>query len=80
MPLLSNMELRGMERGKEIGALQNRHYDIKTVLTVRFGEISSELQDLIKKISDFTLLEEILKLAVTANSLEEFKLSLDRMQ
>ena len=80
MPLLSNMELRGMERGKEIGALQNRHYDIKTVLTVRFGEISSELQDLIIKSTDFTLLEEILKLAVTANSLEEFKLYLDRIQ
>ena len=84
MPLLSNMELRGMERGKaigkEIGALQNRHYDIKTVLTVRFGEISSELQDLIRKSTDFTLLEEILKLAVTANSLEEFKLSVNRIQ
>jgi hypothetical protein len=76
MPLLSNMELRGME----IGALQNRHYDIKTVLTVRFGEISSEFQEMIGKITDLALLEEILKLAVTANSLEEFKQSLARIQ
>ena len=31
MPLLSNMELRGIERGKEIGALQKAREAVKTV-------------------------------------------------
>jgi hypothetical protein len=77
MPLLSNMELRGIERGKEIGkeigALQKSRDDIKTVLTVRFGVIPSDIQDLLSQISNLSLLEETLKLAVTVNSLEEFK-------
>jgi hypothetical protein len=84
MPLLSNMELRGIERGKEIGkeigALQNRHYDIKTVLTVRFGMIPSDIEDFLNQMSDLLLLEEVLKLAVTVNSLEEFQQSLGQVQ
>jgi hypothetical protein len=87
MPLLSNMEEVAMERGKkigkeigkEIGALQKSRDDIKTVVTVRFGDISSDIQDLISKIADLSLLEEILKLAATANSLEEFKQSLPNL-
>ena len=69
MPLLSNMELRGMK----IGALQNRRDDIKTILSLRFGAISSDVQDFLDQSSDLALLEEILKLAVTVNSLEDFQ-------
>ena len=46
MPLVSNMELRGIERGKEIGALEKSRDAIKTVLTVRFGQISSEIEEI----------------------------------
>ncbi|GCL44721.1 hypothetical protein [Microcystis aeruginosa] len=84
MPLVSNMELRGMERGKEIGkeigALQKSRDDIKTVLTVRFGQISSEIEEIIGKMTNPTILEELLKLAATANSLAEFKQSLAKIQ
>ena len=80
MPLISNMELRGIERGKEIGALENSRDAIKTVLTVRFGEISSEIEEIIGKITNPTILEELLKLAATANSLAEFKQSLAKIQ
>ncbi len=100
MPLMSNMELRGIERGKEIGkeigelrgiergkeigkeigALEKSRDDIKTVLTVRFGEISSEIEQRLSNINNVALLEEILKLSVTANSLEEFKRSLAEIQ
>ena len=96
MPLVSNMELRGrkigeeigelrgMERGKEIGkeigVLENSRDDIKTVLTVRFGQISSEIEEMIDKITNLALLKEILKSAVTANSLAEFKQSLAKIQ
>ncbi|MFN9733157.1 MAG: hypothetical protein ACK544_03980, partial [Microcystis sp.] len=80
MPLISNMELRGIERGKEIGALENSRDDIRTVLTVRFGQISSEIEEIIGKITNPTILEELLKLAATANSLAEFKQSLAKIQ
>jgi hypothetical protein len=84
MPLVSNMELRGMERGKEIGkeigALQKSRDAIKTVLTVRFGQISSEIEEIIGKMTNPTILEELLKLAATANSLAEFKQSLAKIQ
>jgi hypothetical protein len=96
MPLVSNMELRGrkigeeigelrgMERGKEIGkeigVLEKSRDAIKTVLTVRFGEISSEIEEIIGKMTNPTILEELLKLAATANSLAEFKQSLARIQ
>jgi hypothetical protein len=83
MPLVSNMELRGIERGKEIGkeigALQKSRDDIKTVLTVRFGQISSEIEEIIGKMTNPTILEELLKLAATANSLAEFKQSLAKI-
>jgi hypothetical protein len=84
MPLISNMELRGIEQGKkigkEIGVLENSRDDIKTVLTVRFGQISSEIEEMIDKITNLALLKEILKSAVTANSLAEFKQSLAKIQ
>ncbi len=79
MPLMSNMELRGMERGKEIGVLEKSRDDIKTVLTVRFGQISSEIEEIIGKMTNPTILEELLKLAATANSLAEFKQSLAKI-
>ena len=79
MPLLSNMELRGIERGKEIGVLEKSRDAIKTVLTVRFGQISSEIEEIIGKMTNPTILEELLKLAATANSLAEFKQSLAKI-
>ena len=75
MPLLSNMELRGIE----IGALQNARDYIKTILSLRFGAISSDVQDFLDQSSDLGLLEEILKLAVTVNSLADFQQSLPQV-
>ena len=100
MPLMSNMELRGIEQGKEIGkeigelrgiergkeigkeigALEKSRDAIKTVLTVRFGQISSEIEEIIGKMTNPTILEELLKLAATAHSLAEFKQSLAKIQ
>ncbi|ROI07067.1 hypothetical protein ACLB6K_10250 [Microcystis aeruginosa FACHB-524] len=91
MPLMSNMELRGrkigeeigelrgIERGKEIGVLEKSRDAIKTVLTVRFGQISSEIEEIIGKMTNPTILEELLKLAATANSLAEFRQSLAKI-
>jgi hypothetical protein len=47
---------------------------------VRFGQISSEIEEIIGQIANLALLEELLKSAVTANSIAEFKQSLARIQ
>ena len=73
MPLLSNMELRGMERGKEIGALQKARSDIQKVLQIRLGRVSSQVESSLSRISDVSFLDELLTLAVTVDSLEGFQ-------
>jgi (p)ppGpp synthase/HD superfamily hydrolase len=80
MPLISNMELRGIERGKEIGALQNARDFVKTVLESRLGEVPLDVEQYLNKVSGLSTLQEIVKLAATANSLAEFKQSLARIQ
>ena len=84
MPLMSNMELRGMERGKEIGkeigALENARDFVKTVLESRLGEVPLDVEQYLNKVSLLSTLQEIVKLAATANSLAEFKQSLARIQ
>jgi len=74
------MELRGIERGKEIGALQNARDYIKTVLKVRFGEVSFGVDSSLEQVSDLSVLNELLKLAVTVDSLENFRQSIGRVQ
>ena len=96
MPLVSNMELRGRkigeeigelrgiergkEIGKEIGALENARDFVKTVLQARLGEVPLDVEQYLNKVSILSTLQEIVKLAATANSLEEFKQSLARIQ
>jgi hypothetical protein len=84
MTLLSNRSLRGMERGKEIGkeigALQNARDYIKAVLRVRLGELTLEIETYLMGISDLSVLDELLKLAVTVDSLEDFQQSIGRIQ
>jgi hypothetical protein len=80
MPLLSNRSLRGIERGKEIGALQNARDYIKAVLQVLFGEVSFDIDSSLEQVSDLSVLDELLKLAVTVDSLENFRQSIGRIQ
>jgi hypothetical protein len=84
MPLMSNMELRGIEQGKEIGkeigALENARDFVKTVLQARLGEVPLDVEQYLNKVSVLSTLQEIVKLAATANSLAEFKQSLAKIQ
>lgn len=77
MPLLSNLELKGIEKGKEIGkeigALQNAKESVKTVLKTRLGEIPEEIVNAVAEITNLSVLEDLLKQAITVNSFEEFK-------
>ena len=69
MPLLSNMELKGMERG----TINKARQDVKRVLEIRFGDVFSEVGEALMEVSDVSVLDELLELAVTVNSLEDFK-------
>ncbi len=73
MPLLSNMELRGIEKGIERGAVQNARESVMTVLRLRLTEVSPELIDKLNNISDLPVLKQLLEAAVTVNSLGEFQ-------
>jgi len=81
MPFISPTEQmaieRGKEIGKEIGALQNARNYIKTVLQARLGEVSLEITASLAQISNLSILDEMLKLAVTVNSLNDFKQALE---
>ena len=71
MPLVSNMELRGIERGKEIGALENARNYVKTVLKTRLGDIPIDIEQAVDKIAVLSILDELLKSALTVNSFDE---------
>lgn len=81
MPFISPTEQmaieRGKEIGKEIGALQNARNYITTVLQARLGEISLEITVSLSQVSNLSILDEMLKLAVTVNSLDDFKQALE---
>lgn len=76
MPLLSNLELRGIEKGKEIGkeigAVQNASASVKIVLNTRLGEIPVEINNALGEITDLSILEDLLKQAIIVSSFEEF--------
>jgi len=84
MPLLSNRSLCGMERGKEIGkkigALQNSRAAIKTVLQARLGNVTSDVENSLSQISDLSILNQILTIAATINSPDDFWQSLEGIQ
>ena len=71
MPLMSNMELRGIEQGKEIGALEKARNYIKTVLKTRLGDIPIDIEQAVDKIAVLSILDELLKSALTVNSFDE---------
>jgi len=73
MPLLSNMELRGMERGIEQGTRQTARESVIIVLRSRFGEVPTEFAETINNIEDLSLLKQLLERAVTVNSLRDFQ-------
>jgi hypothetical protein len=57
--------------------LQNARASIKTVLQVRLGEIPLGIETYLMQISDLSVLDKLLKLAVITNSFEDFKQSIE---
>lgn len=56
MPLLSKMELKGIEQGKEIGkkigSLEKARQAVKRVLEIRFWEVFSEVGEALVQVSN----------------------------
>ncbi|GAA6617538.1 hypothetical protein [Scytonema sp. NUACC26] len=69
MPLMSNMELRSMERG----ALQNARESVIAILGLRLGELPLELIEALNNTSDLQLLKQLLLQAATVNTFDEFQ-------
>jgi hypothetical protein len=74
MPLLSNMELRGLEKGKEIGAQEKAQSAVRTVLQARFGSVLGI--EALAQITNLRQLDELLRLAATVENPEAFQAAL----
>ena len=61
-----------MERGMERGLEQGKESALFTVLEARFGEIPSDLRQRIEAVDDHLSLQELIRKAATAQSLQEF--------
>ena len=79
MPLLTNMELIGIETGKEIGILEKAHEDVKLVLRTRLGDIPVKIEQAVDKISVLSILDELLKVAIKVDCFEDFHQSLVKL-
>jgi len=69
MPVLSHMEIRGMQRG----IVQTARESVLEVLTVRFEVVPPEVIDTINQIEDVSVLKQLLREAIAINSMVEFQ-------
>ena len=76
MPLLSNMERRGMEKGTR----QILRENIIGILTKRFGSIPDRLVEAINKLEDIPRLKQLHLETVSVNSVLEFQQLIQKEQ
>ena len=63
----------GKREGKSEGKSEGMEDSIISVLSTRFGNVSANLADMIHHIKNRSRLNELLKLAVTSRTLNEFE-------
>ena len=81
MPILSNIELRAMEAGRQEGiqagiqegTLRSARESVLEVLEVRFNEVPPALRTLINQIEDISRLKQLHISAISINSLADFQ-------
>ncbi|MFB8791168.1 MAG: transposase [Potamolinea sp.] len=74
MPVLSRMELRGMQAG----ILQTARESVLEVLDVRFEVVPIEVIEAVKEIEDPSVLKRLLRQAISITSIEEFQQVLEQ--
>jgi len=85
MPILSNIERRAMEAGRQEGMqtglqqgmLQTARSNVLEVLTVRFNSVPLDLTNRVNQIADIAILKDLLKRAISIGSIAEFEQILD---
>lgn len=74
MPVLSRMELRGMQAG----ILQTARESVLEVLDVRFEVVPTEVIEAVKQIEDPSVLKRLHRQAISITSIEEFQQVLEQ--
>jgi hypothetical protein len=81
MPYITSIERKGLEKGRaeglekglEKGRTEGRLAALLDALDARFGEVPESLKEKLEDLSDQQRLRELFRLAVTAETLEEFQ-------
>ena len=73
MPVLSRMELRGLEKGEQRGKLLATRESVIDVLETRFEEVPQTIKEAVNQIEDVTRLKQLHKQAIAVASLIEFE-------
>ena len=73
MKYITNMERRGLERGRQEGQIRSQQESVLTVLETRFGEIPYSLREAVTATDDLDRLKRWLRLAIQLASLAEFE-------
>jgi hypothetical protein len=73
MPLLSNMEKRGLEKGIKQGIKKSLKDNIVSILKKRFGELPLNLTSKINQIDDIPKLQQLHLETISVNSVTEFE-------
>jgi hypothetical protein len=73
MPVLSRMELRGLEKAEQRGTLLTARVWLIEVLETRFENVSQTIKEAVNQIEDVARLKQLHKQAITVASLIEFE-------
>ena len=73
MPVLSRMELRGLEKGEQRGRLLSARELVIVVLETRFEEVPQTIKEAVDQIEEVARLKQLHKQAIAVASLIEFE-------
>lgn len=76
MPILSNIERRALESGRQESreeGLQNGRNMVLSVLNARFNPVPAEVIDRINQISNYETLQQLLERGISIGSVAEFE-------
>jgi len=73
MPVLSRMELRGLEKAEQRGKLLATRESVIDVLETRFEEVPQTIKEAVNQIEEVARLKQLLKQAIAVASLMEFE-------
>ena len=78
MKYITNMERRGLERGRQEGQIRSQQESVLTVLETRFGEIPYSLREAVTATDDLACLKQWHRLGIQLASLTEFETRMNK--